>query len=194
MTEIEIAEELRGYVRQQYPDMVIEVRLAEDGSGRREVYFIEERFRKLYPLQRYHYLQHLIPEEFCVAQLGESTWYECAPGEDPAELMFPDDELVEDITADVLGVLRECGFFERLDAILCGIAEQSGAPRCEGDFSEAKKVLVDCGRPEEEFFDVFHVLMNQGAYCDCEILYNVAEESRFKQRYWQQRGLTSGCT
>jgi hypothetical protein len=34
---------------------------------------------------------------------------------------------------------------------------------------------------------VFHVLMAQGAFCDCEILYNIATESRLKSQYWQRK-------
>ncbi len=194
MTDSDIAVALKGFVSRVYPDMSIAVTLANDGSGRREICFIEERFRNLYPLQRYHRIQHLIPEEFCVDQMRDAVWFECAPGEDPADLLFPDDQLVMDITPDVLRVLHHCGFFEKMDATMCAVAEQAGAPRCAGDFSMAKKILSDCGRPEDEFFDVFHVLMDQGAYCDCEILYNVMEDSKLKERYWQQRGLTSGCT
>lgn len=26
-----------------------------------------------------------------------------------------------------------------------------------------------------------------GGFCDCEILYNVAEESHFKSKYWKAR-------
>jgi hypothetical protein len=37
---------------------------------------------------------------------------------------------------------------------------------------------------ESEYFDVFSVLMSKGGYCDCEILYNVADGSEFARRYW----------
>jgi len=34
---------------------------------------------------------------------------------------------------------------------------------------------------------VIEVLNANGASCDCEVLYNVAEESRFKSEYWKAR-------
>jgi len=40
---------------------------------------------------------------------------------------------------------------------------------------------------QDELFDVFHVLMAQGGYCDCEILLNAAESSRLKSEYWRAR-------
>ena len=43
------------------------------------------------------------------------------------------------------------------------------------------------GFTQDELFDVFHVLMDKGGYCDCEILYNAAEESRLKAEYWRAR-------
>lgn len=33
----------------------------------------------------------------------------------------------------------------------------------------------------------FHVFMSMGGYCDCEILFNVAESSRLKAEYWLAR-------
>jgi len=36
----------------------------------------------------------------------------------------------------------------------------------------------------EDVRDVLDVLRSQGACCDCEVLYNVAENSRLKARYW----------
>ncbi len=49
----------------------------------------------------------------------------------------------------------------------------------------AKQALHACEFEESEWSDVFHVLMEQGAFCDCEILYNAAEDSRLKARYWK---------
>jgi hypothetical protein len=44
-------------------------------------------------------------------------------------------------------------------------------------------LLLKQGFKDDEFFEVFHVLMRQGGFCDCEILYNVAEQSRLKAEY-----------
>ncbi len=194
MTDTEVASALKGFLAEHYPDMLIEVKTKGGSTGEREVWFVEEGFRDLYPMQRYHYLMHLIPEQFYKEELSGAIWHECAPGEDPNDLMFPDEDLVQNIASSVLGVLHNCSFFQRLDATMCTVAERYGAPQCEGDFAQAKKVLSECGRPEPDFFDIFHVLMGQGAYCDCEILCNVTETSEFRRRYWHERGLTSGCT
>lgn len=43
------------------------------------------------------------------------------------------------------------------------------------------------GFSEDELFDVFHVLMAKGGFCDCEILYNAMESSRLKKEYWRAR-------
>ena len=39
----------------------------------------------------------------------------------------------------------------------------------------------------DDVADVPGVLRFSGACCDCEVLYNVAEESRLKSRYWKAR-------
>ena len=44
---------------------------------------------------------------------------------------------------------------------------------------------LPCGLKDDDFFDIFHVLMAQGGFCDCEILYNVAPESRLRQQHWR---------
>lgn len=39
----------------------------------------------------------------------------------------------------------------------------------------------------EEIEDILAVMRFHGGSCDCEILYNVAEESRLKAKYWKSR-------
>jgi hypothetical protein len=51
----------------------------------------------------------------------------------------------------------------------------------------SKALLPKHGFNPDEFFDVFHVLMARGGYCDCEIFYNAVEQSRLKERYWKAR-------
>ena len=62
---------------------------------------------------------------------------------------------------------------------------------CHGDFRHAKRVLGEKGFGErdgiDEVFDICHVLLAKGGYCDCEILYNVSEENRLKAAYWKNR-------
>jgi hypothetical protein len=76
--------------------------------------------------------------------------------------------------------------------LLCPTSSTSQSQACRGDFQQAKRALQVCGFSESEFSDVFHVLMEQGAFCDCEILYNFSDESRLKARYWQNKHRTQG--
>ena len=55
--------------------------------------------------------------------------------------------------------------------------------KCYGDFKHSKKFLTQLNFSAEKQFDVFHVLMNEVGYCDCEILFNVFRESEYAQRY-----------
>ena len=51
--------------------------------------------------------------------------------------------------------------------------------------------LLASGFQERDYDDVFGVLMSLGAFCDCEILYDEAEEvNRLKSRYWKTRHST----
>lgn len=45
-------------------------------------------------------------------------------------------------------------------------------------------LLREAGIEEDQFQDVFDVLMSHGACCDCEVLTNVAEQSRYKAHTW----------
>jgi Protein of unknown function (DUF2695) len=188
MTDTELAMSLREIVTKHYPNVLVEVKSFPGDKSKRAVYFTDERLRGLYPLQRYHILLHLIPQDFFDEHLNNAIWYECAPGEDPNSLQLPDEVLIKSITKPVLGVLNNCGFFKLLDERMSQTADAQNGVVCTGDFTLAKQVLTDCGRPLSDFFDIFHVLMLQGAYCDCEILYNVAKESNLRSQYWQERG------
>jgi hypothetical protein len=136
---------------------------------------------------------HLIPKEYYDSALADTVWYELTPEERPEEVEDdPDEQFVASITPDVLGVLREKGFFSALDEIFCPKSGETLAQTCSGDFRYAKQALRRCGIDESDWSDVFHVLMGQGAFCDCEILYNAAAESRLKTQYWQRRSHERG--
>ena len=114
-------------------------------------------------------------------------WFELTPEESPETVEYdPDEKLIASITPDVIGALQAKGFFAALDEMFFhnGAAEPKS---CSGDFRYAKQALQSCGFEESDWSDVFHVLMGQGAFCDCEILYNAATESRLKTQYWQRR-------
>ena len=83
--------------------------------------------------------------------------------------------------------MASSGFFSALDEVMCPADASIAAEPCHGDFRHAKECLLKTGFKEDEFFDVFHVLMDAGAYCDCEILYNVNRDNRFAKSYWQRR-------
>jgi hypothetical protein len=97
------------------------------------------------------------------------------------------DEFVDDIAPDVLGVLRQIRFFELLDDSFCPTDLTQNASQCAHSFEVSGSILAGLGMSADDIQDVLDVLSSQGASCDCEILYNVAEESRFRARYWKDR-------
>jgi hypothetical protein len=151
------------------------------------IYFTDAKFAALYPYQRWHYLTHLIPTDHQEADLENSVWFELAPGENPEDLRFPDEELVDAITPDVMKCVLASRFFEFLDDAMCPTQATAETAACWGDFRNSRAILLKRGFTEDELFDVFHVLMRQGGFCDCEILYNVAAESRLRAEYWTAR-------
>ena len=98
-----------------------------------------------------------------------------------------DSDLISSITPDVMTCLRRAQFFERLDDLLSPEASTNKQAFCAGDYRIATAVLEDTGFDSNELEDIFNVLKSQGGCCDCEILYNVAESSRLKAKYWKSR-------
>jgi Protein of unknown function (DUF2695) len=115
--------------------------------------------------------------------LQNTTWFELAPGEKADELDYHDQETIDEIKDAVLLVLKnKIQFVSFLDNEFT--LKQA---KCFGDFRYSKKILNESGISEEDQFDIFHVLMNEGGYCDCEILYNVFRESEYSKKYWLER-------
>lgn len=179
--------DILGFVRQGYPNITVRVEPWAADPRKPAVYFTDALFAVLYPAQRYHYLRHLIPEDYYQRHLTETEWFELAPGESPDDLQYADAEVIEDITPDVMRCLAGANFFAGLDDVLCPAGETRARQPCHGDYRHARAVLLSRGFREDELYDVFHVLMARGGYCDCEILYNAAEESRLKAEYWRAR-------
>jgi len=179
--------DIRGFVSRAYPNIQVRVEPWAADPSRPAVYFTDAQFAALYPAQRYHYLRNLIPEDYYKRHLAETEWFELAPGERPEDLEYPDSDLIEDITPDVMRVLVGQGVFEALDDLLCPRDASGPRQRCHGDFRHARAVVLARRFQQDELFDVFHVLMAQGGYCDCEILLNAAESSRLKSEYWRAR-------
>ncbi len=187
---------IKRHLSSAYPNIQVEVKPWEEDKSRLAVYFTEEKFSVLYPMQRYHYLVHNLPDDFFQKYLSNSVWFELAQGEKPEQLRYPDDEIIKDITPDVLRVLKKSQFFESLDDFMAPKDTSQKALECHGDFRIMKLVLKQKGFKEDskidEIFDICHVLMSQGAFCDCEILYNVSENNRLKSRYWKNRAKNKG--
>jgi hypothetical protein len=179
--------EIKAILRHAYPEILVRVEPFSGDPSRPAIYFEEEKFTELYPWQRYHYLIHLIPVEYFKAHLTDSVWFELAPGETAADLVYPDEELIKSITPDVMKCINASGFLKALDDVFCPRLPFKAKARCHGDFRISKELLPKHGFTVDEFFDIFHVLMAQGGFCDCEIIFNVAEESRLKSAYWKAR-------
>ena len=179
--------EIRDFVRRGYPNIDVRVEPWSSDPTRAAIYFTEAQFASLYPAQRYHYLRNLIPADYYDRHLGDTEWFELAPGERPDDLEYPDSELIDDITPDVMRALDRAGVFQALDDILCPADGSQPRRECHGDYRHARAVLLARRFREDELFNVFHVLMARGGHCDCEILYNAVETSRLKAEYWRAR-------
>jgi hypothetical protein len=177
--------ELLRVLRGRYPTIEIEVAPWDRDPARLAVRFVEPSFAGLYLLQRYHQLVHLIPAELRDRELSNAVWFELAPGERPEDLRHPDEELTEDIAEAVLAVLARQRAFEALDDLLCPTDPAQQAEKCAGDFRLMRGIVQALGHDEDAQFDIFHVLMASGGFCDCEILANAAGPSRFKSSAWR---------
>ena len=181
MTTEKLQEKLYEFVRPSYPD--IKINVVDTAENVRQIYFTDEKFEVLYPKQRYHYLTHLIPSEFYDQNLQDTEWYELAPNENPEDLDYHDQETIDEIKDIILSLLKDrSDFVSLLDEVF--ISENS---KCFGDFRHSKNILTDLKFSDQDQFDIFHVLMNEGGYCDCEILYNVFRESEYSKKYWADR-------
>lgn len=59
--------------------------------------------------------------------------------------------------------------------------------KCDGTYRLSVPILLACGFAQDDLEDIFAVLKSKGGFCDCEVLYNVAEFSRLKAQYWRGR-------
>jgi hypothetical protein len=98
-----------------------------------------------------------------------------------------DAEFVNDIAPDVLGVLEKDHFFERLDDLFCPVDRSGRSVSCGHSFDHSVTILQALGMDPDDVDDVLAALKSKGGCFDCEVLYNVAEESRLKARYWKAR-------
>jgi hypothetical protein len=99
--------------------------------------------------------------------------------------MSDDEQLIQSITPDVMTVLRREHVFELLDDFLCPSSSSLIATRCDGTHKLIRQILLKRHFDNEAIEDAIAVLQSLGGYCDCEVLYNVATESRLKAAYWK---------
>ena len=181
MTALEVQQKLYEFIKPKYPD--INIRVEDSSNNVRQLYFTDDKFALLYPKQRYHYLTQLIPSDFYEQYLQNTEWFELAPNENSDDLNYHDQATIDEIKEPIISILKDkVSFVSLLDKEFI-----SEAVKCYGDFRHSKKILTDLKFSDEGQFDIFHVLMNEGGYCDCEILYNVFRESEYSKKYWRDR-------
>lgn len=95
-------------------------------------------------------------------------WFELAAGEKPEDLRYLDEVLIDAITPDVMKCLADARFFELLDDVMRPEDRDRQRSQCWGDVRNSRSILLNRGFREAELFDVFHVLMRQGGFYDCE--------------------------
>lgn len=181
MTTKELQKKLYEFVQPGFPN--IQINVVDTPDNVRQVYFTDDNFEMLYPKQRYHFLTHLIPADFYDQHLQHTEWFELAPDETIDELDYHDQETIDEIKDVIISLLKDrYNFVSLLDE-----AFTSKNAACFGDFRHSKKILTELKFSKEDQFDIFHVLMNEGGFCDCEVLYNVFRESKYARKYWSER-------
>jgi hypothetical protein len=101
--------------------------------------------------------------------------------------MEPDADFIGHISGDVLKLLGGRRFFDFLDDRLCPDVHQQKPCPCVGDYTQTTLVLAGMGFDHQDISEILQVLASQGGCCDCEILFNVAANSRLKSEYWRSR-------
>ena len=97
------------------------------------------------------------------------------------------EHFLNEIASDVFRSLSDMRFIELLDDRFCPIDEALGPVRCDHSFENTIEILQTKEVSEEDIEDVLAVLRSRGACCDCEVLYNIAETSRLKAKYWREK-------
>jgi hypothetical protein len=97
------------------------------------------------------------------------------------------DELISSIAPDAIHCLEQRDFFKKLDDVFSPENDSRNGEVCDQTYRVSKRILEESGFDEQDVAESLAVLRLKGACCDCEVLYNVAEESRLKSRYWTRR-------
>jgi hypothetical protein len=104
----------------------------------------------------------------------------------------PEDEFISSIAPDVMKRLERTGFFDKLDDLLSPEDNSAPSKTCDGTCKLAESILSASGFDHADLGYIFGVLQSMGGCCDCEVLYNVAESSRLKSKYWRKKAAGPG--
>ncbi|MCP4592709.1 MAG: DUF2695 domain-containing protein [bacterium] len=167
-THAKLQQRLAGMLAKQFPGITVEVGRSERWK-RTALTFCWAGFDDLLPEERFHRLFHSIGEEFYEEHLRGCVWFELGSSESVDDfLKLPRSEDIHDREASVIEQLNQAGFFSTL-------AEELGAEptaTCGGDFSGVRRVLTTKDLSADILRDALLVLMRNGAFCDCEALFN----------------------
>jgi hypothetical protein len=101
--------------------------------------------------------------------------------------MEHDAEIINAIAPDVLKVLARRRFIQVLDDQMCPTDGTEERLQCDGTYAISTPLLGRLGFEADEIPEMTQVLFSRGGCCDCEMLFNVAEESRLKSEYWRAK-------
>jgi hypothetical protein len=96
------------------------------------------------------------------------------------------EEFITDVTPNVMTVLLGQSFFDLLEKEIFPDGSTDNSV-CRHDFSRSKGLLMRLGHDVGAVKDVIAVMQANGGFCDCEIVLNVAPESRVRKTYWKDR-------
>jgi hypothetical protein len=97
-----------------------------------------------------------------------------------SEFPFDIPHFPEPIGEDILSALEKIRFFGRLDDLLC--PADAGAPRaaCGHSFANSIRILRNLAIDLNDIQRIILFFRAQGVRCDCGVLTQVANESRFR--------------
>jgi hypothetical protein len=105
--------------------------------------------------------------------------------------MENDDELIDQIAADVLGALGNKRFFDSLDDRMCPVDPAQPRLSCEGTYAISTTILARCGFDSDDIADITQVLAARGAAAIARFCSTLPKESRLESEYWKARAAES---
>ncbi len=164
----EIPSKLLEWLGPKFPGITVELTVVERWA-RPALILRWAGFDDLLPEERFHRLFHAIPEEFYETKLRGCVWCELGGSETIDEfLKLPRSEDVAAEEPQIVRRLVSAGFFDVLAEALG--SEPTAA--CRGDFAIVRRILAEKKFAKSALQNALLVLMRNGAYCDCEVLFN----------------------